>query len=150
MLWIYICTGLGDSASPGPRASSGGSAAANSREARAFDREASDRRVGGKVLQGQEVAVLVDVPRDCDVAAGAVALDADPAFLPAGAWAFSGEAPDMQSVATGRDLNVVAWVGRDERGCFWHEFAFADDVIEVDAADTVAEHEAGADAVARG
>ncbi len=56
----------------------------------------------------------------------------------------------MQSVATGRDLDVIAWVGRDECGRFWREFAFVDDVIEVDAANAVSEYEAGADPVARG
>jgi len=94
--------------------------------------------------------VLVDVSCDSDVAAGAVAFDADSPLLSASAWPLGCEAPDMQTVATGRDLNVIAWVGSDELGRLWCELSFVDDVIEVDAANPVSEYEAGADPVARG
>ena len=92
--------------------------------------------------------MLVNLAGDSDIAAGAVALDTDSLFLPASAWGFGCETPDVQAVATWRDLDVAAWVGRDECGRLWHEVTFVDDVIEVDAADSLSEDEAASYAVA--
>lgn len=83
--------------------------------------------------------MLVNVLGDGDVSAARVSFDADSGFIPTCSRVLVGGAPNVQAFSAWGDLDVVVWVGGDERCTLGIDFAVIDDVVEVDAPDAVAE-----------
>lgn len=90
--------------------------------------------------------MLVDVAGDGDVAADAVGLDGESTNgLAASAFCF-GCSPYVEAFTAWRYFDVVRWVVVHECGCRFGEFSAGDAVVEVDAADSVAEDVSESDA----
>lgn len=90
--------------------------------------------------------MLVDVARDCEVPAGGISLNVETVDgLATPDRCFCGS-EDVQAVATGTDLDVVAWDCLKESRRYLVRLAVDEAVVEIDSADAVAEHEAHAGA----
>lgn len=103
---------------------------------------ASAGRLWRKVLQGEQGAVLVDAAGHGEVPAGAIPLDGEPVECAFRTGAGCGGSENVESVARGRDLDVVVGVAGQEGSSCVGGLPIDEAVVEVDAGVSVAEDEA--------